>query len=189
MSVPLLKSSFRQRISFIISIIRCIKCYFITRPSLMNRSLYKMENIFCDFRLIPDLYAQHWGYDVGVCCNRDCVDDVIVKMIINLQTRRWSFGSWLVMRLNMAFHRNACTAIPISSVTLFCPPMVTTLYPVHGTRLYVCGIWLQEKQLADSKIIPRCEEVLLILYFAKHVRWCTFGIDVPKVQPNRGGLG
>lgn len=105
---------------------------------------------------------------------------LMVKMIINLQTRRWSFGSWLVMRLNMAFHRNACTAILISSATLFYHPMVTTLCPVHGTRLYVCGIWLQEKQLADSKIIPRCEEVLLILYFVKHTLDVLSDLTVPK---------
>lgn len=70
----------------------------------------------------------------------------------------------------MAFHKSVYTAIRISSVTLFYHPMVTTPYPVHGIRLYVYGIWLQEKQLADSKIIPRCEEVLLICYFENDSR-------------------
>lgn len=84
-----------------------------------------------------------------------------------LQTRRWSFGNWLVMRHNTAFHKNVCTVTLTSSVTSFYHPMVTTLCPDRGIRLYACGIWLPEKLLADSKIIPRCEEVFLILFFLR----------------------
>lgn len=151
-----------------------------------------MKNIFCNFRWISFSCVK---LRLWCRCPRLLPKMAIASnwyMKITLQTRRWSFGSWPVMRANMAFHKSVYTAIRISSVTLFYHPMVTTPYPVHGIRLYVYGIWLQEKQLADSKIIPRCEEVLLICYFENDSRmWLEVFPELcfPKYCQLQWGLG
>lgn len=148
---------------------------FSTEISFVRSKL----RLWCRFQITPNLKVtfDNWQW---------------IKNIFLLQTRRWSFGSWLVMRLSTVFHKSVCTAIRISSVTLFCHPTVTTPCPAHGIRLCVCGIWLQERQLADSKIIPRCEEVLLFCLFVKHETRCvggTFGIlPFPKYGQYAGGF-
>lgn len=71
------------------------------------------------------------------------------------QTKPWSFGTSLVTNSTTASPRNVCTDIHTSSATSFFLQMVTTHFPVLGTRLSVYGIWLLDVPLVVLKTTPR----------------------------------
>lgn len=85
--------------------------------------------------------------------------NIYFNIFLRLQTRLWLSGSWPAMRIpTTVTPRSVCTDTRTSSATLCSRPTATTLCPVPGIRLCVCGIWLPARPLAASRDTPRWDK-------------------------------
>jgi len=141
------------------------KCYICLTPTLTRLTVRRYRTVAVAYRTvfsprILDLLPQFlrlltrttlrlcFGFAdalwpaAGLQTTREL--SVFVRLLIHdffaPQTRPWSFGTWHVTNSTTASPRNVCTDIRTSSATSFFRQMVTTLFPVLGTRLSVCGI-------------------------------------------------